>query len=176
IPVMPQEPAAPTPTPVADLADALPTPTPTSPVLAPRPSAAAMEAPPMPMPAPQARVSLPGSGVRAPSRSRRLLRIMRPAGGSGPGLSALLLILLAAVLAATAVLLRLRRHARASQHVEMVQDAARSPTATRSRESTELDRELAMSTARGTVVAARGATAGLRDVTDAAPTALSAET
>src|SRR5690349_10690346 len=34
---------------------------------------------------------LPGSGVRAASRSRRLLRIMRPVDGGGPGVVAMLL-------------------------------------------------------------------------------------
>jgi hypothetical protein len=109
------------------LADSLPTPTPTSPVLAPRPVAAQAIEPPMPRQTPpHGRVSLAGSGVRAPSRSRRILRIVRSVDGSGPGLGPLLLIILAAVLAGTALLLRLRRHARAPERVEAVQDAAQS--------------------------------------------------
>jgi CheY-like chemotaxis protein len=106
-----------------ELAESLPTPTPTSPVLAPRPVVALAVESPAPA-LPQPRVSLPGSGVRAASRSRRLLRIARAVDGSGPGLGALLLILLAAVLAGTAVLLRLRRHGNPPQHSEVVQDAA----------------------------------------------------
>jgi len=107
-----------------ELAGSLPTPTPTSPVLTPKPitapAALAPNGPPQ-----QARV-LPGSGVRAPSRSRRLLRFARSVDGSGTGLGALLLILLAAVLVGTAVFLRLRRHA-SSAHVDAVQDAAQPP-------------------------------------------------
>jgi hypothetical protein len=59
---------------------------------------------------PTLRVTLPGSGVTAVSRSRRLLRMVRPVDGGGPGLVAMLLIVVALVLAATAGLLRLRRH------------------------------------------------------------------
>jgi hypothetical protein len=92
-----------------ELAESLPTPTPTSPVLAPR-AASAMEASSSQQDEPTQRVVLPGSGVRAPSRSRRLLRVVRSIQDTGPGLGALLLIVLAVVLAGTAVLLRLRRH------------------------------------------------------------------
>jgi len=82
--------------------------TPTSPVLAPRPvTAPAIEVPKGSSHPP--RVALPGSGVRAPSRS----------------LGPLLLIILAVVLAGTAVLLRLRRHTTPS--VEAAQDAALPP-------------------------------------------------
>jgi DNA-binding response OmpR family regulator len=99
-----------------ELADSLPTPTPTSPVLVHRP-APAIE------PEPTLRVARPGSGVRAPSRSQRLLRIVRSVQGSGPGIGALLLILLALVLAGTAVLLRLRRHTPSPSSVEPVHNA-----------------------------------------------------
>jgi hypothetical protein len=53
---------------------------------------------------------------------------------NGPGLGPLLLIVLAAVLAGTAVLLRLRRHARVSDSVEVVHDA-RPPAAANAFES-----------------------------------------
>ncbi|HSR99468.1 MAG TPA: DUF4388 domain-containing protein [Kofleriaceae bacterium] len=108
-----------------DLSESLPTPTPTSPVLEPRAQPApAIELPSqVPMQIQQPHVSLPGSGVRAPSRSRRMLRIMSSIEQNGPGLGPLLLIVLAAVLAGTAVLLRLRRHARVSESVEVVHDA-----------------------------------------------------
>jgi len=82
-----------------------------SPVVAP-----AIEIPAMP-PTPL-RVPLPGTGVHTLSRSRRLLRLMRSVDGTGPGLGALLLIFLAAVLAVTAVVLRLRRHAKPAAQIE----------------------------------------------------------
>jgi DNA-binding response OmpR family regulator len=117
-PSMPPEPAP-------DLAESLPTPTPASPVLESRPAPApALEIPgQLQSPGSHPRVALPGSGVRAPSRSRRILRIVRSIESNGPGLGPLLLILLAAVLAGTAVLLRLRRHARVSENVEAIHDA-----------------------------------------------------
>ena len=82
----------------------------------------AVEPPDHAMPA-APRVSPAGSGVRTVSRSRRLLRMVRAADGSGPGVGALLLIFLAAVLAVTAVVLRLRRHAR-PPHLETIQEPA----------------------------------------------------
>jgi DNA-binding response OmpR family regulator len=91
-----------------DLAESLPTPTPTASVLVARPMSA-VEVGGSPA-EPTLRVTLPGSGVTAASRSRRLLRIVRPVEGGGPGLVAMLLIVVAVVLAATAGLLRLRRH------------------------------------------------------------------
>jgi CheY-like chemotaxis protein len=99
--------ASETATPTATPATATPA-TATSPMLAPRPvTAPALEVPKGASHPP--RVPLPGSGVRAPSRS----------------LGPLLLIILAVVLAGTAVLLRLRRHTTPS--VESVQDAATPP-------------------------------------------------
>ncbi|HMG22448.1 MAG TPA: DUF4388 domain-containing protein, partial [Kofleriaceae bacterium] len=86
-----------------ELAESLPTPTPTASVLVARPM------PALDLGEPTQRVALPGSGVRAASRSRRLLRIMRPVDGGGPGVVAMLLIILAVALAGTAGLLRLRR-------------------------------------------------------------------
>src|SRR6185436_11395095 len=124
-------PAVPPIVPTQDLADSLPTPTPASPVLEPRLAAApALELSQRPPTGPQPRVSqprvsLPGSGVRAPSRSRRILRIVRSIERNGPGVGPLLLILLAVVLAGTAVLLRLRRHARANERIELVQEQVR---------------------------------------------------
>jgi hypothetical protein len=115
---------APAAEPTADLSESLPMPTPTPPVLAPRPAVVPAIEPP---PAPAARVSLPGSGVRAPSRSRRILRIARPAAGRGPGIGAVLLIILATLLAGTAMLLRLRRHARSAQRVETIQEMSPAP-------------------------------------------------
>jgi CheY-like chemotaxis protein len=97
LPVLPQ-----------DLAESLPTPTPTAAVLIARPTPA-VEVGGSPA-EPTLRVTLPGSGVTAASRSRRLLRMVRPVEGGGPGLVAMLLIVVALVLAATAGLLRLRRH------------------------------------------------------------------
>jgi hypothetical protein len=91
-----------------DLAESLPTPTPTAAVLIARPTPA-VEVGGSPA-EPTLRVTLPGSGVTAASRSRRLLRMVRPVEGGGPGLVAMLLIVVALVLAATAGLLRLRRH------------------------------------------------------------------
>jgi CheY-like chemotaxis protein len=91
-----------------DLAESLPTPTPTASVLIARP-APAVEVGGSPA-EPTLRVTLPGSGVTAESRSRRLLRMVRPVDGGGPGLVAMVLIVVALVLAATAGLLRLRRH------------------------------------------------------------------
>ncbi|HEX3483262.1 MAG TPA: DUF4388 domain-containing protein [Kofleriaceae bacterium] len=104
-----------------DLAESLPTPTPTSSMLVSRP------APPVEIGGspdePTQRVTLPGSGVTALSRSRRLLRMVRPVDGGGPGLVAMLLIVVAVVLAATAGLLRLRRHTTPAQPpVEGVHD------------------------------------------------------
>ncbi|HEY0480120.1 MAG TPA: tetratricopeptide repeat protein, partial [Kofleriaceae bacterium] len=99
-----------------ELAESLPIPTPTSPVLVHR------AAPPIET-EPTLRVARPGSGVRAPSRSQRLLRIVRSVQGSGPGIGGLLLILLAVVLAGTAVLLRLRRHTPSPASVEPVHNA-----------------------------------------------------
>jgi DNA-binding response OmpR family regulator len=111
--------------PSAELADSLPTPTPTPPVLVPRaPSVPSLDtSAAVPSSSSSSRIPLPGSGVRAPSLARRVLRIVRPAPGSGPGLVALLLFLLAAVLVVTALVLRIRRNARSVQGVEMVQDA-----------------------------------------------------
>ncbi|HMG56394.1 MAG TPA: DUF4388 domain-containing protein, partial [Kofleriaceae bacterium] len=86
-----------------ELAESLPTPTPTASLLVARPM------PALDLGEPTQRVALPGSGVRAASRSRRLLRIMRPVDGGGPGVVAMLLIILAVALAGTAGLLRLRR-------------------------------------------------------------------
>jgi DNA-binding response OmpR family regulator len=97
LPIVPQE-----------LADSLPTPTPTASVLVSRPMP--LEEMLSPYAEPTHRVVLPGSGVRAASRSRKLLRLVRPVGGGGPGIVAVLLIALALVLAGTAGLLRLRRH------------------------------------------------------------------
>jgi CheY-like chemotaxis protein len=100
-------------------ASALPTPTPTPTVLAPKPvvviapAATAVAAPPPRM--------LPGTGVRALSRSRRLLRIAQSVERSGPGLGAVLLIVLAAILAGTAVYLRLRRHAVPAARIEGIE-------------------------------------------------------
>jgi hypothetical protein len=91
-----------------DLAESLPTPTPTASVLVTRP-APAVEVGGSPA-EPTLRVTLPGSGVTAVSRSRRLLRMVRPRVGGGPGVVAMVLIVVAVVLAATAGLLRLRRH------------------------------------------------------------------
>jgi hypothetical protein len=120
----------------AELAASLPTPTPTPPVLAPKPvPVPAVEAPKGPAPAPppasppvpqapQApRVSLPGSGVRAPDLPRRLLRL-RSSDGKGLGLGALLLVLVAAVLAGTAVLMHMRGGAPATPPAGPVEDAA----------------------------------------------------
>jgi CheY-like chemotaxis protein len=129
--------------PPEELAESLPTPTPASPVLEPRPSTApALEIAqprvtgpqprvtgPQPRVTGSQRVTLPGSGVRAPSRSRRILRLVRSIERNGPGLGPLLLILLAVVLAGTAVLLRLRRQARSTERIESVQETIR-PTAT----------------------------------------------
>jgi DNA-binding response OmpR family regulator len=106
-----------------ELAESLPVPTPTSPVLVPRTVSSPALEPPAMVPA-HARVPLPGSGVRAASRSRRLLRVMSPATGRGPGLGALLLIVLAVVLAGTAVLLRLRRHDGETQRAAPLHDGA----------------------------------------------------
>ena len=97
LPIVPQE-----------LADSLPTPTPTASVLVSRPMP--LEEMLSPYAEPTHRVVLPGSGVRAASRSRKLLRLVRPVDGGGPGIVAVLLIALALVLAGTAGLLRLRRH------------------------------------------------------------------
>jgi len=112
LPVLPQ-----------DLAESLPTPTPTASVLIARPTPA-VEVGGSPA-EPTLRVTLPGSGVTAVSRSRRLLRMVRPVEGGGPGLVAMLLIVVALVLAATAGLLRLRRHPAppAELPVEGVHDA-----------------------------------------------------
>jgi CheY-like chemotaxis protein len=96
-----------------ELAESLPTPTPTSPVLTPRPSTA-QESQPLPAARPSQRISLPGTGVTTAGKSRGLLR----SADGGPGLGPLLLILLAIVLAGTAVMLRLRRHASAPPRVE----------------------------------------------------------
>jgi CheY-like chemotaxis protein len=96
-----------------DLAESLPTPTPTASVLVSR-SAPAVEVGGSPD-EPTQRVTLPGSGVTALSRSRRLLRMVRPVDGGGPGVVAMLLIVVAVVLAATAGLLRLRRHTTPAQ-------------------------------------------------------------
>jgi hypothetical protein len=109
-----------------ELAESLPTPTPTSPVLVPRTvTPPALEPPPAGQPvAPTApRVPPPGSGVRAPSRSRRILRIMRPSASGGPGLAVMLLFLLAALLVVTAVVLRIRRNSRVG-HIELTLDRA----------------------------------------------------
>jgi hypothetical protein len=107
-----------------DLAESLPTPTPTSSVLVARPTPA-VEFGGSPA-EPTLRVTLPGSGVTAVSRSRRLLRMVRPVEGGGPGLVAMVLIVVALVLAATAGLLRLRRHPAPSAElpVESLHDAA----------------------------------------------------
>jgi len=86
--------------------------------------APALEIPALPLAA--AQVALPGTGVHAVSRSRRLLRMVRSVDGSGPGLGALLLIFLAAVLAVTAVVLRLRRHTKPAAQLEGAHDTARS--------------------------------------------------
>jgi tetratricopeptide (TPR) repeat protein len=97
-------------------------------VLEPRPATAPAIEISYPLPVSQSqsqpRISLPGSGVRAPSRSRRILRIVRSIERNGPGLGPVLLILLAVVLAGTAVLLRMRRHARVAQSAEAIHDAA----------------------------------------------------
>jgi CheY-like chemotaxis protein len=118
MPALTQELAASlTPSPV------LPSPVLPSPVLPPKPiTAPAVAAPTGPPPPP--RVSLPGSGVSAPTWSRRLLRIARSVDGRRHGLGALLVLLLAALLAGSAVFLRLRRHASPGQGVESIQDAA----------------------------------------------------
>jgi hypothetical protein len=97
LPIVPQE-----------LADSLPTPTPTASVLVSRPMP--LEEMLSPYAEPTHRVVLPGSGVRAASRSRKLLRLVRPVDGGGPGIVAVLLIALALLLAGTAGVLRLRRH------------------------------------------------------------------
>ena len=89
--------------------------------------APAIEIPALPLAA--AQVALPGTGVHAVSRSRRLLRMVRSVDGSGPGLGALLLIFLAAVLAVTAVVLRLRRHTKPAAQLERIHDTAQ-PAAT----------------------------------------------
>jgi hypothetical protein len=118
-----------------ELAESLQEPTPPSPALPPGPAAAvAVETPPGPPPekptvvAPQQpRVQPAGSGVRTPRRSSRFFRILRPAEGGGPGLGVKLLILLVAVLAGTAVVLRLRRPS--GPRVGSVVDAAQPPGA-----------------------------------------------
>jgi len=122
-----------------ELAESLPTPTPTSPVLAPKPIAVLpVEAPEeqsaQEEEAPPSRVPRTGSGVRAPSRSSQLLRLVRSADGKGLGPGAIVLILLVAALAGAAVVLRLRRAAPSespspspsSSHAAVVQDAASS--------------------------------------------------
>jgi len=107
-----------------ELAESLPQPTPTSSVMVSRAaSSPGGEVVALPQVALSQRISMPGSGVRAPSRSRRLLRIARAVDGRGPGLGAVLLIVLAAVLAGAGMLLRLRRH-EPVQHLEVIQDAA----------------------------------------------------
>jgi CheY-like chemotaxis protein len=102
---------------------------PTESVLVQPAIAQAVELPSAPLEGTLPRVSPAGSGVRAMSRSRRLLRLARSADGSGPGVGALLLIFLAAVLAVTAVVLRLRRHAHSTPHVEATQDPAQAGAA-----------------------------------------------
>ena len=107
-----------------ELAESLPTPTPTASVLVAR-TVPALD---LSAPASQSqRIVLPGSGVTAPSRSRKLLRVMRSMDGTGPGLVAMLLIVLAVVLAGTAALLRLRRHgtpAQVAPPYELIHDGA----------------------------------------------------
>jgi DNA-binding response OmpR family regulator len=126
-----------------ELAESLQASTPPPPVVAPNPAAAvAVESPPQTSPMtpspmtsppvaspPQPRVAAPGSGVRTPLRSSRFFRILRPVEGGGPGLGIKLLILLVAVLAGAAVVLRLRRSSEPPQRVESVVDAARPPDA-----------------------------------------------
>lgn len=137
-----------------ELADALPTPTSTSPMLAPR-STAALEG--GPAVEETMRVARPGSGVRAPSWARRLIRLGRPIQGGGPGMGAMLLILLAVVLAGTAVLLRLRRHVPSAQSTESM----RAPS------SVVRDAPAPASAAR----TMSGATGALRDTPGSADTA-----
>jgi DNA-binding response OmpR family regulator len=107
----------------APLSESLPTPTPTSPVLATKatPTAAVEVASAV---GPLPRLSRTGSGVRAQSRSSRVLRLGRSLDAPGPGLGAVLLVILAAVLAGTAVLLRLRRHSAADEDVKSVREPA----------------------------------------------------
>jgi tetratricopeptide repeat protein len=135
----------PTPTPTAALAPTpTPAPTPTAPVLAPKPIAvppvespeeqaspeehASPEEPP-----PSSRLPRAGSGVRAPSRSSQLMRLVRSSDGKGLGPGAIVLILLVAALAGAAVVVRLTRRAPseshevpapAAPHAAGVQDAA----------------------------------------------------
>ncbi len=79
---------------------------------------------------PPSRVPRPGSGVRAPTRSTRLLRLVRSSDGKGLGSGVIILILLVAALAGAAVVLRLRRQASSESqppqapHAAAVQDAA----------------------------------------------------
>jgi tetratricopeptide (TPR) repeat protein len=102
----------------------LPTPTPTSSVLVAHPLAASSIE--LPAQSQSTRASLPGSGVRALSRARRLLRLARTVERRGPGRGALLLFFLAAVFAATTIFVRLRRYTKPASHIEAVQDAAES--------------------------------------------------
>ena len=80
--------------------------------------------------APASRVPRPGSGVRAPSRSSQLMRLVRSADGKGLGPGAIIVILLVAAIAGAAVMLRLTRQAPSeaqapsSPHAAAVQDAA----------------------------------------------------
>ena len=107
-----------------EVSDALASSTPPESMVVQPTIAQAVELPDQAMPA-VPRVTPAGSGVRSVSRSRRLLRRVRSADGSGPGVGALLLIFLAAVLAVTAVVLRLRRHARPGAHLDTTLAPAR---------------------------------------------------
>ena len=117
-----------------EAAESPPASTATSPVPAPKPIAVPpVEAPegeasPEEQP-PTSRVPRTGSGVRTPSRSSQLLRLVRSSDGKGLGPGAVILILLVAALVGAAVVLRLRRQDRPESqpppppHAAAVQDA-----------------------------------------------------
>jgi tetratricopeptide (TPR) repeat protein len=86
--------------------------------------------------------------------------MVRSVDGSGPGVGALLLIFLAAVLAVTAVVLRMRRHARPVSHLETLQEpaqAAARPDSNTAPKTTDLPEGSTGTTAAlGTEAAGRG--------------------